>query len=154
MLPGDSDLNQLVKIFDLFGTPNDQNWPVRLFKNSKTYFLLKILFNIKNCTILPDYIEFKPVASRPLRQIFTAATPDIISLLEKMLTLNPSSRCTATDALQMEYFKKQPGPSAPNELPLPKSKRDAIKERSEQIKRKLSDNNDPTSKLFLTKFFN
>jgi hypothetical protein len=67
-----------------------------------------------------------------------------------MLALNPSNRCTATDALQMEYFKKQPGPSAPNELPLPKSKRDAIKERSEQIKRKLSDNNDPTSKISLS----
>jgi hypothetical protein len=25
LLPGDSDLNQLVKIFDLFGTPNETN---------------------------------------------------------------------------------------------------------------------------------
>lgn len=27
-LPGDSDLDQLEKIFDVFGTPNDTNWPV------------------------------------------------------------------------------------------------------------------------------
>jgi cyclin-dependent kinase 7 len=28
-LPGESDLNQLERIFDVFGTPTDTNWPVK-----------------------------------------------------------------------------------------------------------------------------
>ncbi len=28
-LPGESDLNQLVRIFDIFGTPTEDNWPVK-----------------------------------------------------------------------------------------------------------------------------
>lgn len=27
-LPGESDLDQLTRIFQVFGTPNEQNWPV------------------------------------------------------------------------------------------------------------------------------
>jgi hypothetical protein len=39
LLPGETDLNQLVKIFELFGTPNDTNWPVFIAKNlTNKYF--------------------------------------------------------------------------------------------------------------------
>ncbi len=76
-MPGESDLNQLVRIFEMFGTPTDENWP--------------------DAKLLPDYVEFKPIPQRPLKQIFTAATPDIITVLEKMLALNPCNRCTATE---------------------------------------------------------
>lgn len=38
-MPGDSDLEQLQKIFNLVGTPNDVNWP--------------------NAKLLPGYVEFE-----------------------------------------------------------------------------------------------
>ena len=40
----------------------------------------------------------------------------------------------------MDYFKNQPGPTSNEELPLPKSKLESIKAKSEALsKRKLSD---------------
>lgn len=54
---------------------------------------------------LPDFIQFKPSPGTPLRDIFTAATDDLLHLLSKLLAICPSERCTATEALQMEYFR-------------------------------------------------
>jgi len=50
-------------------------------------------------------MEFKPTVPTPLNQIFTAATDDLLYLLEKLLALNPNERCTAAQALQMPYFR-------------------------------------------------
>jgi cyclin-dependent kinase 7 len=120
-MPGESDLNQLVRIFDIFGTPNDENWP--------------------DAKLLPDYVEFKPIVQKPLKLIFTAATPDIIAVLDSMLALNPIKRCTTSEALQMEYFKRAPGPTPCEELPLPKHHQtENATHRSDGLsKRKLSD---------------
>ena len=61
----------------MFGTPNETNWP-----NSK---------------LLPDYVEFKPCVSKPLRIIFSAASADTLFVLENMLQLNPNKRCTCKE---------------------------------------------------------
>ena len=45
---------------------------------------------------LPDYIEFKKFDRIPFKDIFTAATDDLMVLIESMLDVNPSKRCTAT----------------------------------------------------------
>ena len=66
-----------MRIFDLFGTPNDQNWP-----------------QVKS---LPDYVDFKPVQQKPLKFVFSAVNNDTISVLDSMLQLNPSKRCTCTE---------------------------------------------------------
>ncbi|KAF5276499.1 hypothetical protein FQA39_LY06568, partial [Lamprigera yunnana] len=49
-LPGESDLDQLTKIFQVFGNPTEQNWP-----GAKT---------------LSDYVEFKPYPPMSLKNIF------------------------------------------------------------------------------------
>jgi len=85
IFPGDSDLQQLTKIFDVLGTPNETNWP-----NHKS---------------LPDYCTFKPVQPVDFQKIFTAAGDDLISLLESLLRLNPNDRCSAKAALQTSYFR-------------------------------------------------
>lgn len=54
---------------------------------------------------LPDFIQFKPLVGTPFRDIFTAATNDLLELLSKLLAMCPLDRCTATEALQMEYFR-------------------------------------------------
>ena len=48
--PGDTDLDQLGKIFQALGTPSQDNWP--------------------GCTALPQFVEFQPTTAPPLRNIF------------------------------------------------------------------------------------
>ena len=52
---------------------------------------------------LPDYIEFKKFPRIPFNEIFTAATDDLLALIESLLDLNPTKRCTAT---QVGYVMK------------------------------------------------
>jgi hypothetical protein len=81
-LAGDSELSQLEKIFDVFGTPGD-NWT--------------------DAKLLPSFVSFKPQPSRPLKTIFTAATADVIGFLESMLQLDPCKRCTATEVIVFKF---------------------------------------------------
>ena len=63
------------------GTPTKETWP--------------------GLTDLPDYIAYETYAPQPLRGIFTAAGDDLLLLLERLLSLNPLTRCTASEALQV-----------------------------------------------------
>lgn len=119
--PGDSDLDQLTKIFLVMGTPNEDRWP--------------------GLKALPDYVQFKQFPSIPLNNIFTAVSDDLISLLSKMLAVNPLERCSCTQALKMPYFSNKPAPSPGSQLPLPSSlqtKKTESEESKASLKRKLS----------------
>ncbi|KAJ6636282.1 Cyclin-dependent kinase 7 [Pseudolycoriella hygida] len=100
-LPGDSDLDQLTKIFQALGTPTDENWP--------------------DVNLLPDYMQFKAFPGTPFHYIFTAAPNDLLQLIEKLLALCPSNRCTCTEALNMPYFSNKPAPTIGEKLPMPAS---------------------------------
>ncbi|XP_011191044.1 cyclin-dependent kinase 7 [Zeugodacus cucurbitae] len=117
-LPGDSDLDQLTKIFQALGTPTEETWP--------------------NLNKLPDYMQFKQFPAIPLQHIFTAAPDDLIVLAEKLLALNPAQRCTCTEALCMKYFSNKPAPSMGHKLPMPSGNKQAVEERP-NLKRKLID---------------
>lgn len=119
-LPGESDLDQLTKIFQALGTPTEDNWP--------------------GMTGLPDFIQFKPSPGTPLRDIFTAASDDLLELLSKLLAICPAKRCTAAEALQMEYFRNKPFPTPGTQLPLPSNIRRRKQEDRPSLKRKLMDN--------------
>ncbi|XP_055698079.1 cyclin-dependent kinase 7 [Phlebotomus papatasi] len=118
-LPGDSDLDQLTKIFQALGTPTEENWP--------------------SVNTLPDFMQFKPMPGTPLRHIFTAAPDDLLDLAEKLLALCPSNRCTCTEALQMPYFSNKPAPTVGSKLPLPSSLTQKTVEEKPNLKRKLAD---------------
>lgn len=100
-LPGDSDLDQLTKIFQALGTPTEENWP--------------------DVKLLPDYMQFKSFPGTPFHHIFTAAPNDLLQLIEKLLALSPSNRCTCTEALNMPYFSNKPAPTIGDKLPMPSS---------------------------------
>lgn len=131
-LPGDTDLNQLDKIFSVFGTPNEDTWP--------------------GVKLLPDYIQFKYYPPIPLREIFTAAGDDLIELADKMFCMNPLKRCTPTEALKMPYFSNRPPPTIGSKLPMPSNNNDddAFEPSRPNLKRKLLsdiiDNNLPVGK--------
>ncbi|KXJ74709.1 cyclin-dependent kinase 7 [Aedes albopictus] len=121
-LPGESDLDQLTRIFQVMGTPTDENWP-----------------DVKS---LPDFVQYKLFPPIPLRDIFTAASDDLLDLANKLLALFPLNRCTCTEALKMPYFSNKPAPSIGSKLPMPASYYAGTKDKEDKqptLKRKLAD---------------
>ena len=76
LFPGDSDIDQLYRIFRTLGTPTDAVWP--------------------SVTSLPNYQPIFPLYEVvPLRQHFqelAAQEPDAFDLVEQMLRYNPKQR--------------------------------------------------------------
>lgn len=122
--PGESDLDQLTKIFMAMGTPTEETWP--------------------GMESLPDFVQFKVFPPSPLRFTFSAAPDDLLQLLSKFLALNPASRCTCTEALQMPYFSNKPAPTPGHLLPLPTSVTQAAVDKG-GTKRKVTDIGDGAS---------
>lgn len=116
-LTGETDLLQLTKIFEVCGTPSEKQWP--------------------GVSTLPDYIGYKDMQRIPFCDIFTAASDDFIQLLNSCLVLNPTKRCTATQALKQEYFSKMPVPTLGRNLPMPKSKKEKQESDYNSVKRGL-----------------
>lgn len=117
-LAGDTDLSQLTKIFEVVGSPSETNWP--------------------GVTKLPDYIKYSEMVPIPLSEIFTAAGDDFIAFISQCLVLDPTKRCTASQALQSSYFSNKPPPSRGTQLPMPKSKKEKQESEFHSIKRGLS----------------
>lgn len=99
ILPGKTENEQLNKIYELCGSPDESNWP--------------------GVSKMPWYNQMK--SSRPLkrrvREIYRHFDRHALELLEKMLVLDPSQRICAKDALDAEYFWTDPLPCDPKSLP-------------------------------------
>lgn len=117
LFPGESDLDQLTKIFGVFGNPTEENWP--------------------GVKALSDFIEFKTFPSIPLKSIFTAAGDDLLQLIESMLVLNPIARKSCTECLKMPFFSNKPAPTVGPKLPLPQNIRKSANVERVSLKRKL-----------------
>ncbi|KAG0591392.1 hypothetical protein KC19_1G172100 [Ceratodon purpureus] len=86
LFPGDSEIDELFKIFRTLGTPNEEVWP--------------------GVTSLPDFkTAFPKWPPKALSSVVPSLEPAGIDLLAKMLILEPSRRITARHALEHEYFK-------------------------------------------------
>ncbi|WCJ42031.1 Cyclin-dependent kinase D-1 [Euphorbia peplus] len=109
-LQGSSDIDQLGKIFQAFGTPTPSQWPDLVY--------------------LPDYVEYQTVLSQPLRKLFPMASDDALDLLAKMFTYDPKVRITVEQALEHRYFSSAPLPTEPAKLPRPAPKRESVNPRA------------------------
>ncbi|KAK4788506.1 hypothetical protein SAY86_019825 [Trapa natans] len=99
IFPGKDESDQLNKIFELCGAPDEISWP--------------------GVSELPWYKNFKPTRpmKRCLREFFGHFDHHALELVDRMLTLDPSQRISAKDALDAEYFWTEPFPCDPKSLP-------------------------------------
>ncbi|EAL92041.1 serine/threonine protein kinase, CMGC, CDC2/CDK sub [Aspergillus fumigatus] len=99
ILAGSSDLNQTQLIFNLVGTPTEENMP--------------------GWSSLPGCEGVKSFGYKPgsLREVFKDQNPMAISLLEELLKLDWRKRINAIDAINHPYFSSPPFPARPGELP-------------------------------------
>ncbi|KAL8835453.1 MAG: hypothetical protein Q9205_001114 [Flavoplaca limonia] len=99
ILAGTSDLNQAQLIFDLVGSPTEENMPG--------------WSSLPGCD---GVTSFSPRSST-LAQVFRHEGSSAISLLGEFLKLDWRKRINAIDALQHPYFKNPPLPARPGEIP-------------------------------------
>ncbi|KAI9700428.1 MAG: serine/threonine protein kinase, CMGC, CDC2/CDK sub [Candelina mexicana] len=99
ILAGNSDINQAQIIFDLVGSPTEDNMP--------------------GWSSLPGCEGVKSFKERQgnLRQTFREQGSGAISLLSELLKLDWRTRINAIDALQHSYFRDRPLPARPGDIP-------------------------------------
>ncbi|KAI9511619.1 Pkinase-domain-containing protein [Russula earlei] len=100
ILPGNSDLDQLEKIWQMCGTPNQHTWP--------------------NFDTLPGCEGVRHHNQHPkrLKSVFEQFGAETCDLIDRLLTCNPGERITATQALEHDYFWTDPLPADPKTLPV------------------------------------
>eukprot|EP01016_Furgasonia_blochmanni_P028129 TRINITY_DN2957_c0_g1_i1.p1 TRINITY_DN2957_c0_g1~~TRINITY_DN2957_c0_g1_i1.p1 ORF type:complete len:371 (-),score=125.58 TRINITY_DN2957_c0_g1_i1:190-1302(-) len=90
LFPGQSEQDQLKRIFKYMGTPTEEKWPT--------------------VVELPDWNAdaFEKYAGESLSKLVPRLDADGLDLLDKMLRCNPTERITAKNALTHPYFKDIP----------------------------------------------
>ncbi len=85
LFPGDSEIDEIFKIFRILGTPDEDVWP--------------------GVSSLPDFKSSFPKWSRKdIGLCVPGLEPAGIDLLDEMLAYDPSARLSAKQALNHEYF--------------------------------------------------
>lgn len=85
LFPGDSEIDEIFKIFRVLGTPNEDSWP--------------------GVTSLQDWNEDFPVwPSLQISSFVPGMCEAGVDLLEQLLPLDPRKRLSAHEALQHPYF--------------------------------------------------
>ncbi|WOL12617.1 putative serine/threonine-protein kinase [Canna indica] len=117
ILPGRTEVEQLHRIFKLCGSPSEKYW-----KKSK----------LPHATIVKPKQNYK----RCTRETFKDFPPSSMSLIDKLLSMDPTERGSASAALNSEFFNTEPYACSPSSLPeYPPSKEMDAKLRDEKARR-------------------
>jgi len=85
LFPGQYEVDQLGKIFNILGTPSESEWP-------------------SNCSVVRE--AFPARGPRGLENLFPDMEPQALDLLKKMLVFSPDHRVSASKALLHPYFSE------------------------------------------------
>ncbi|CAI7678579.1 unnamed protein product [Penicillium pancosmium] len=85
LFPGDSEIDEIFKIFRVLGTPSEEEWP--------------------GVTSLPDYKATFPKWQRPNKEIVPTLDDSGCDLLEALLQYDPAQRLSAKKACVHPYFR-------------------------------------------------
>lgn len=99
ILPGHSDLDQIIRIFQLCGTPTEESMPG--------------WDSLPGCE---GQRVFKP-HKRTLESVFMRYGAPMVAMLAALLVLDPARRLSAEEALDHSYFTTQPLPMRPEDVP-------------------------------------
>ncbi|KAN0074961.1 Protein kinase-like domain containing protein [Elaphomyces granulatus] len=119
---GNTDMDQITKICDAFGTPTEDNWP--------------------GVTQLPNYVPVDKASITPLQgteffqRQFPTAGPVGADLLMSMVALDPKKRSTAREILQHSWWVTKPKPTRKEELPRKSGTKKMVNELAERDKKR------------------
>jgi len=85
LFPGDSEIDQLLKIFQKLGTPHEESWP--------------------EVSRLPEYRDHFPRWDATDLAVATTLPAEGVDLLKRMLVYEPRARLSAAQALRHPYFE-------------------------------------------------
>lgn len=101
LMMGKGELDQIDKIFRIFGNPNEKNWPGW----QKLRFAKNIKLNKKlNKNVLREKFPIQPMSSDDPLYLSDLG----LDLMQKMMTYDPAKRVTAEDALSHPWFSEEP----------------------------------------------
>jgi len=110
LFPGDSEIDQLFKIFQCFGTPNEQTWPgVNSFPEFKSTFpqfpQQSLAKTLEGRARRAAAHSAEPDDAKMEIKIDNIMSPEGLDLLQKMLAFDPNRRISAREALRHPYFE-------------------------------------------------
>lgn len=100
LFPGNNDIDQMSKVFQIMGNPTSASWP--------------------GVELLPDFSKVGFPVMDPIKFniLIPYAHAKDINLIEQMIILDPKKRITAHDATSLPYFTEFPLAISPYELKL------------------------------------
>lgn len=84
LFPGDSELQQLLHVFKLLGTPDETTWP--------------------GVTALRDWHEFPQWRAQDLHKVFPTLAPEGVALMASMFIYDPAKRISVSACSALEAF--------------------------------------------------
>ncbi|KAF2593801.1 hypothetical protein F2Q70_00043339 [Brassica cretica] len=118
IMPGRTEVEQMHNIFKLCGSATEEFWETTKFPQATSY--------------RPQH-PYK----RVLQETFKNLPSSSLALLDKLLSVEPETRCSASSTLMSEFFTTEPLPCHISSLPkYPPSKELDAKKRNEEARRK------------------
>jgi cyclin-dependent kinase 12/13 len=103
LFPGKDEAEQTSLIFQMVGTPTHSTWP-----NWR---------DLPQARIVPESPRYPPGLARHFMRSSKNVNDSASDLIQKLLTLDPSKRLTATEALDHAWFRTEPVACAKGDLP-------------------------------------
>lgn len=122
LLPGQGELDQLSRVAQLLGPPEERSWPALA---SYDVWLRSPLAKGSSGGSTSTSTSTSCSARQRLRAAVPRTSPNGlcclqdqgVDLLARMLEYNPASRITAQEALRHAYFAEAPPPTPPSQMP-------------------------------------